>query len=277
MAGIFLLFAPSVSLKAQTLQVLDRATSAPVPYASVWIDGAVGTTTDEKGRFRLPQNGRDLVITSVGYQPGTFSVGAVSSDTLFLEARTIELSEVEVRSAATRRKNVTLGSAAKSDRELSVIPPYTNRAIGRKFGGSPHWTGLPIASVRFRTFNDRDGAVLNVQLFRLDEHGNIGEPLVLENIVVETRSGNNRMASVDLKPYRLIYPEHGLMVVLENLLLERNALTLDDGVTQAVIYEPRIKVRSDRAAADTFYFNGTEWKANTGLTLLVELTLGDSP
>jgi len=83
--------------------VMDKATGEPLPFCSVMVDGTnIGTSTDLDGNFHLtlPENGTNLKVAYVGYEP---QVLAVTSEDMkiYLEAGQ-QLDEVEITANTTQ-------------------------------------------------------------------------------------------------------------------------------------------------------------------------------
>jgi len=86
-----------------TGRVVDGATNEPLPFASVYINNStLGTTTDEKGEFRLPSppsGNIELIASYVGYTTFTKSLTIAQKDitlTIPLSVDEKQLSEIEV-------------------------------------------------------------------------------------------------------------------------------------------------------------------------------------
>jgi hypothetical protein len=94
-------------------RVYDASTIQPVPFATVGVPGAnVGARTDQNGDFKIrinPKKNRELRFSCVGYIPQSIKIpkDSVTSHTIdiFLEPKTEQLSEVEIRPDKYRNKN----------------------------------------------------------------------------------------------------------------------------------------------------------------------------
>jgi hypothetical protein len=89
--------------------VLDKETTSPIDYASVFFDGTfVGTTTDKNGGFELDvtkYKSRPLTISAVGYHPVSISDFTPGERIqVLLIPRVFELEEVTVSTRSLVRK-----------------------------------------------------------------------------------------------------------------------------------------------------------------------------
>ena len=84
-----------------TGKVVDAQSNAPIPSASIEIDGQPGTLTNEKGEFRLsklPTSTYKLHISSIGFKTSHFSVSPSKETQVFkLESWNLFMQPVEVK------------------------------------------------------------------------------------------------------------------------------------------------------------------------------------
>ena len=90
-----------------TGRVVARATGAPLPQATVRLDGQpAGTSTDEAGRFRLPLGGAApaarLLISHLGYQTQALPVSQLGPE-VKLEELTYQIGEVIINYESIRK------------------------------------------------------------------------------------------------------------------------------------------------------------------------------
>lgn len=132
---ILFIFSISKSFAQQLTQtirgvVIDNASNAPVPFASVVIlntNPMLGTTTDTSGNFKIPNVpvGRyDVQVSFVGYEPSVLREINVASAketflTITLKENTTSLTEVMVRPNVNKEQSLNTMSSV-SARMLSV-------------------------------------------------------------------------------------------------------------------------------------------------------------
>jgi iron complex outermembrane recepter protein len=128
--AFFILMGVSAPALAQTgpaaLQGrVSTADGQPAPYVSVALEGtSLGTTTDERGRYRLDRLAAGtytLVVQGIGYeplrQPVTVAAGPVTALDVLLPQTTRQLGEVQVLGQKRRT-----ASATRTSQELIDIP-----------------------------------------------------------------------------------------------------------------------------------------------------------
>lgn len=110
--------------------VLDRASEAPVLYATITIldsDPLIGTTSDAEGRFRLdnlPVGRYHLNISFLGFEPAIFkdvlvSAGKVQSINVYLKEAPFNLGEVVVRPKKNKEQPLNK-MATVSSRQMNM-------------------------------------------------------------------------------------------------------------------------------------------------------------
>ncbi|MHB8208087.1 carboxypeptidase-like regulatory domain-containing protein [Mucilaginibacter sp.] len=96
---ISLLLFMSVGVFAQQLSgvVLDKLSHKPIEFATIHT-GQYVTSTSIEGKFSLYniRFGDTLRVTSVGYVPYTYTVYNIHTDTIYVEAASIQLQDVHV-------------------------------------------------------------------------------------------------------------------------------------------------------------------------------------
>lgn len=108
LAGLLALLLP-LAAAAQTAsgRVVIRSTGAPLPQATVRLDGQpTGTTTDEAGRFSLPLGGAAptarLIISHLGYQSQVLPASQLGAP-VALEELSYQIGEVLVTYESVRK------------------------------------------------------------------------------------------------------------------------------------------------------------------------------
>ncbi|QBQ43015.1 TonB-dependent receptor [Sphingobacterium psychroaquaticum] len=103
--------------------------SAPVMGATVIVEGATsGTTTNEKGEFKLNAEKGYLLIRSIGYQSQRVLIPASGPLHIVLESNDQTLDEVVVVGFGTQRKGNLTGSVAIVDAKQLENRPVQNAA-----------------------------------------------------------------------------------------------------------------------------------------------------
>lgn len=108
LVGLLALLLPLLAT-AQTVtgRVVARSTGAPLPQATVRLDGQpAGTSTDEAGHFSLPLGGAapsaQLIISHLGYQAQTLPVSQLGAP-VALEELSYQIGEVLVTYESVRK------------------------------------------------------------------------------------------------------------------------------------------------------------------------------
>lgn len=152
-------------------KVLDE-TGAGLPGASVLIKGtSTGTVTDMDGKFSLNAKPSDvLVISFIGYEAQTLTVGSQTTFDLSLELDADQLDEVVVTGYSTDSRRETAGSVSTvSSKSLTVAPSGNVEQMlqGRVAGVTVISNGQPgtTSQVRIRGYGSLGG---NAPLYVVD-------------------------------------------------------------------------------------------------------------
>lgn len=108
--GLFLCLASISFAQPIQLQILDANTQEPVSDAFVFVAStSIGSSSDEEGRVELNIQGLgqvELVISHINYQLKSLIIkpGAPIPSTVYLQAQTLDIDEVVVKSSASKKR-----------------------------------------------------------------------------------------------------------------------------------------------------------------------------
>lgn len=202
--------------------ILDRNTKEPIPYVNVWVEGAEnGTTANGKGAFALDIDGGEvLVFSAVG-----FETTAVATDTLgktiLLAPAQINLDEVVIKPSSYSLEKV-VGAFKKSKIDSWRVSRKTPGTIARYFEYRNAYADTPFLSkLRMVTKSHVKNARFMVKLYRPDETGAPGEYLHDQHIYGYANK-RKQYTEIDLSDLNIVFPESGLFVSVEWLMIEEN-------------------------------------------------------
>jgi hypothetical protein len=243
---LFLLLLTTLSLSAQVKGVvLDSISGKPIAYAAVIYENSrIGVNTDEKGNFILPQkDSLNLIhVSNLGY----FDKKTSKSPNIIIKLapKTYELNEVVVTD--------------KRNNEELVIGEIKKKGSGYGNGGTSHmWAKLfnfeekfyefkYLKEIKFITKSRVKNSKLKLRLFIIDSLNIIQKDLVIEDIIITCNKGK-QLQTIDLSKYNISFPEEGLMIGFENLVIEENKYEYNytmegkKGKFKGISYEPSIK------------------------------------
>lgn len=206
-----------------TGQVLDQATQAPVPYASLGVlHQPLGTVADDQGRFAfdvpLANDSDSVRIALLGYAPLTLQVRALrqrlapaGGGPLLLRATPMALAEVVVRPGQLTRR--VIGNSSNS---ANVTATFDVNKIGNQLGqGMYVRRPALLEQVSFHVAHcTYDSLFYRVNVYQVVK----GEPtanLLPEPVYVRVRKGQIKdRFVVDLRRFQLTVQGH-LAVTLE--------------------------------------------------------------
>lgn len=223
--GLAFLFAAPSSLPQQPqAQVLDAATGAPVPYASVGIQRKpLGTVADATGHF-APQSlagaapTDTVVVTCVGYAPRKLLASAVAEGQLLrLTPQSNTLAAVTVRAGAWKRQRVGHeGSFSFTQYNFHLNGDADPaRKLGREVGTilALH-PGSELEDVHFFIGNNSFRRVrLRLNVRALDADDQPAASLLTQDIHYQLPDGAKGWQHLDLRPYHVQTGQHERVAV----------------------------------------------------------------
>ncbi|MDR1984524.1 MAG: carboxypeptidase-like regulatory domain-containing protein [Prevotellaceae bacterium] len=220
-----LAFANCLAQTDKKLFVADSITKEPVEYTCiVFTDTIGGTYSNDKGVFYIPQNIKQIEISSIGYLSKIITLQK-NIDTIFLSPQVYEISEAKVSPSKKKRKPVELGYASenknnilfshnRSGDEIAVYLPIGNE--------NNIFRLMKQVIIRGETFKNRifDGidyaaaSIFKINFYRVIENKKIGEIINTEDIVFTSDILKSK-TKLDVSKYNIYMPENGIFVAVE--------------------------------------------------------------
>lgn len=192
-------------------RVVARATGAPLPQATVRLDGQpTGTSTDEAGRFRLPLGGAAptarVLVSHLGYQAQALPVGQLGA-LVALEELTYQIGEVvvtyeSVRKLLLKKWRIDDGSIVAVADNLIADLQKTDSVKAKKFLENPSGLRAMLKLARL-VFLDDGTVKVKLMLFGSKAKWQLDE--VQRTLhVVGTKGNDDALTVVELTANRLI-------------------------------------------------------------------------
>jgi len=215
----FLFFFISFSLSAQIRGVVkDSISGEPIPYVNIWVENeTVGTTSEIDGTFSLGiKEEKVLVFSALGYETKKL---ASTSEVIFLKPIAYELNEVVVEQPRFKEE-IEIGKTKNNGfHEVYNAGPII-RAKFFPFQEKHNETKF-LKEISILTKAEIDSASFKIRIFSVGTDGFPDKDLVEDDIFVYVKKGNRKM-TIDISKYRLEFPEKGLFVAFETLLIKKN-------------------------------------------------------
>ncbi len=214
-----LFFFLTISLSAQIRGVVkDSISGEPIPFVNIWVENeTIGTTSEADGTFFLQASKeKNIVISVLGYERKILKGSTISE--VFLKPTTYDLREVVILNKK-QSKQIEIG-----DIKDAIFQSFDNGPkIEAKFfpyKASYNKTKY-IKEVTIFTDSRIDNATIKLHFYSVDENGFPGEELLTKDYVVTLKKGiiKHRFTISD---FNLVFPEKGMFVAYEKLLIENN-------------------------------------------------------
>jgi len=253
----------NAQLKGKVLNIESRE---PIPFANIAIENTIiGTTSNVKGHFefkKVPPDKR-LVISSVGFETQYLSVSD-SVVEILLQPKTYEIGIVTVKPVKNPIKTRINEITTRNCSNYLVCSGYPWMSA-RYFEYKSVYHSYPfIKEIRILTQSQIEDSKFNIRVISANDKGEPSEEIIGENIIVSTQKGNH-ISTVDLTNFNLIFPENGLFVALEWLIIDENMYNFDykmkgeNEKRHEIRYDPKFAAFPKKGKILTWSYGGGQW------------------
>lgn len=225
MKKLILLFLFSLLANAQIKGVVkDSITKEPIAYVTlVYENSEIGTNANEKGEFELQenQNNSKIIVTCLGYKLKKIFVSEANEILLSLKEQ--EIKEVLIENSKNKEE-VIIGDyqGIEFKTALSNIGQKKYHIWAKYIKYNNKCKEFPfIKTIQFPTKSKLKNVLLRIRFFSVDINGNPLADLNSEEIIVNIKKGKNDNV-VDVSNHLIKIDEKGIVIGLENLLLDQN-------------------------------------------------------
>ena len=255
------LYLISISLTAQIRGVVkDSISGEPIPFVNIWVENeTIGTTSEVDGSFLLDlKEEKVLVLSALGYETKKLSS---KNETILLKPKVFELKEVVIEQPKFSKK-IEVGKTKNNGfHEIYNAGPI----IRAKFFPFQeiHNEIKFLKEISILTESEIDSTSFKIRIFSVGIDGFPTKDLIDDDIFVFVKKGKQK-TKIDILKYRLEFPEEGLFIAYETLLIKKNEheiIVQNDKTNnefKLTNYYPYFKHNFvDREY--TFSFYGTKW------------------
>lgn len=251
-------------------RVIETTTRKPVQFANFWIkDANIGTTSDKDGFFTIVADSlsknKNVVISAIGYSDTIIALSNIKNE-ICLRQKTYQLPEIAV--TPKKRNVLIINDLSGTKLNAIIMNDTTPQIVGRFFHyGERNLKFRYLKSVTIYSIDIHKGK-FNLRLYSFDTVNlKPVRELVNQNIIVETRLSlipQPKPVEIDLSKYKIVFPDEGLLVCVEWLILPENRYKMtssyEDRKTKKVEiwYSPTISATSDKVAY-VYQYNRGFW------------------
>ncbi|HBD26245.1 carboxypeptidase-like regulatory domain-containing protein [Flavobacterium sp.] len=198
--------------------VKDSISGEPIPFVNIWVENeTIGTTSEADGTFFLEASKqKNIVISVLGYERKTIKGSEIS--TVQLKPMAYDLREVVILNKKQSKqieigdiKNAIFQSFDNGPKIEAKFFPYQSSYNKTKF----------IKEVTIFTDSRIEEATIKLHFYSVDENGYPGEELLTKDYVVTLKKGVIKHR-FNISQFDLVFPEKGMFVAYEKLLIESN-------------------------------------------------------
>ena len=198
--------------------VKDSISGEPIPFVNIWVENeTVGTTSEADGTFFLEASKQKNLVSSVlGYERKTIKGSQIS--VVQLKPMAYDLREVVILNKKQSKqieigdiKNAIFQSFDNGPKIEAKFFPYQSSYSKTKF----------IKEVTIFTDSRIEESTIKLHFYSVDENGYPGEELLTKDYVVTLKKGIIKHR-FNISQFDLVFPEKGMFVAYEKLLIENN-------------------------------------------------------
>jgi hypothetical protein len=257
-ALLFILFSMSVS--AQLKGVVVDENNKPIPYVNIWVENEnIGTTSDEDGFFIINASEKKIfVLSAVGYELKKTALN--NNEKVVLKIVLYKLDEIVI-TKRKQDKELEIGNAEKiRHTQLSGNNPWI---YGKLFHYDSLYASIPyLKKIVFFSDSDIKEAKLKIRIFEFDGTTPTND-LLEEDLIVTVKKGM-RKNTIDISKYNLRFPEKGIVIGLEWMIIEENRHDFEYRAYQSKKtvtmenYQPSLVVNYSKEE-DSFNYSQGKW------------------
>lgn len=259
-----LLFSSSV-VSQITGKVINEETKEPIPYVNIWVQGEdKGTTSAENGDFVMDVNpdNRSLVFSAIGFESKIISV-STNMERIALNPKFTELNEVVV-SASKKNKETVIGKFKRSKINKFFAASNQPKIWARYFPYQPEYNKTSfLKSIKVFTISYDHESKINIRFYSVKDDGSPDDFFYGQNVIATPQKGN-KITEVNLTDLNIPFPETGLFVAFEWLVIEENKYEYEykeDGTKfKDIGYNPSIGTVSVKTDKNSWMFYQGKWQ-----------------
>lgn len=254
--------------KAQiTATVKDPTDQKPIPYVNIWVENEnIGVTADENGKFTIsaPVNSK-LVFNALGYEIKSI-ISSTINDVVYLSPKIFELNEIKVYPKNIEELKFGTFPSDSINSSISMGEALIPLMIARYFKYDTTINKTPyLKSLKILTKSRINNSLFKIRLYNSSENGVPDKEILNENIFANAIKGKSNTI-IDLTNYNITFPEQGIFIVLESLIIKENKYEYDfyPDIKNRKIKERRISYEPSFCARFTSKDLGDTWTYRKG-------------
>lgn len=259
--------------------VKDSKTKVGISYVNIGVENKeIGVSANENGEFFFNEVKQSdvLIFSAVGYKTLILKLSEIKGD-VFLEEIILYLKELAV-SPRKGRKITKIGIVDKKQ----IKSFFANQGYPRMYGRFiPFAENISetryIKEIRFLTRSENRTTIFNVRLLTLNKEGEPIEYYSEQNIIGQCKKGM-KITSVNVEDLNIKFPESGLIVGVEWLVIERNKFVMEyreegkDQKTKRIEYSPWFG--GDKEIVNNSWMKSTNPKWNKQMAYINDIPKG---
>ncbi|WP_412476874.1 carboxypeptidase-like regulatory domain-containing protein [Flavobacterium sp. TBRC 19031] len=258
----FLIFNVNLVI-GQVKGVVVDENNKPIPYVNIWVENEnIGTTSNDNGFFIInASEGKRLVFSAVGFESKIISIK--NEEKVVLKTAVFKLDEILIIKRK-QDKELEIGNAERiHHRQLSGDKPWI---YGKLFPYDSAYNSTPyLKKIIFYSDCDIKEAKIKIRIFDFNNTIPTND-LLPEDLIVTVKRGK-RKNTIDIAKYHLRFPEKGIVIGLEWMIIEENRhdFVYKDTKSKKTVtmenYQPSLVVNYSQEAHSFNYSQG-KWIRN---------------
>jgi len=248
--------------------IINSDTNQSISFASIWIENTnIGTTSDKNGVYQLDKtdNSNIVVFSAIGYQTQRIEFDLLK-DSIRLKSISEPYPKLEnINSSRKKKRTTSIGKYDKAKTKRFFGAGNLPGITARFFEYHNSYSKTPFLNeISILTSSDISKAKFLIKLYKKDSVGNPGDYIYHKNIIGVSRRGK-RSTKINLSDLNIKFPEKGLFVGIEWLIIEDNKFEYSyispgkKGELTDISYEPAFGMISSSTLNNSWSFFQGHW------------------
>lgn len=246
--------------------IIDKNTNEGIPYVNIWVvNENIGTTSSLKGEFEIDNTkGDSLVLSALGYETKKISLLKIPSK-IVLIPKALELEEIVVSAKREKKENI-IGSFDNDDIQFYYASDNKPEIKARLFPYYSTYSETPfLQAIKLRIYSDVRNAKFNIRCYSVGENG-APDKLIHDKNIIGIVKKKTENVELDLSNLDIIFPESGLFISYEWLIIKENEIELSFPIKDSkkrenrILYEPKVGLLPIAENTNSWIYKDGKWE-----------------
>lgn len=246
--------------------IIDSETKEKIPYVNVWVENEnIGTTTNEKGEFKLGiESSKIIIFSAIGYETKKILSDSIKK-ILELKPLITKLDEIIIKSKKLTKKTI-IGKFKKSKINFYFSCGSEPWITARFFKYKEEYKKTRFLNkIKVLTNSEVKNSKFNIRLYSINKNGEPQDYIYDENIIGIAKKGK-KITEIDISNLNIEFPKEGFFIAIEWLIIEQNKYEYKYSMEgskkkhEGISYEPNIGTIPAETNENSWIFTQGKWR-----------------